>query len=130
MEVLQSSPLAATGWGGQTESRAQNICQIFRFTIFYGIDENSSPWAFRDHVDPVQPPFGISPSRLTVTDHQELVDSWQSEELRRKTLSLGYGRGICLHDFCHLGGKFFSARHLGLIDFHARAGKHLDINKV
>ena len=65
-----------------------------------------------------------------MTDHQELVDSWQSEELRGKILRLGYGRGIGLHDFCHLGGKFFRARHLRLIDFHARTGENLDIDEV
>src|SRR5262249_48177458 len=130
MKVLQGSPLTATRWGGQTESGAQDVGQIFGLTIFYGIDKDSSSRAFGDHGDPIQPPFSISPSRLTVADHQELVDSWQREELRSKTLRLGYGGGIGLHDFCHLGGKFFSACHFGLIDFHPRAGKNLNIDKV
>src|SRR5262249_13994279 len=130
MKVLQASPLTATRWGGQTQSRTQDVGQFFGLTIFYGIDKNSSSRAFCDHVNAVQPSLRISPSRLTVADHHELVDSWQSEELRGKTLRLWYGGGIGLHDFCHLGGKFFSARHLGLVEFHPRAGKDLDINKV
>src|SRR5262249_55488475 len=88
MELLQGSPLPAPRWGGQTESRAQDIRQFFSLTIFYGIDENSSSRAFCDHVDSVQPSLRIGPSRLTVADHHELVDSWQSEELRGKTLRL------------------------------------------
>src|SRR5215510_12610427 len=111
MEILQSSPLTAASCSSETESRAQHIRQIFRFTIFHWINENSSSRTFGDHVDPVQPPFGIGPSRLTVTDHQKLVDSWQSEKLRGKTLRLGYGGGIGLHHFCHLDGEFLSARY-------------------
>src|SRR5215831_13063196 len=130
MKVLQGSPLTATRWGGQTESGAQDVGQIFGLTIFYGIDKDSSSRTFGDHVDAVQPPFGIGPSRLTVADHHELVDSWQSEELRGKILRLWYGGGIGLHDFCHLGGEFFGACHFRLIDFHPRAGKNLHIDKV
>src|SRR5262249_37247907 len=53
MEVLQSSPLAATWWGGPTKSGAQDVGQFFGLTIFYGIDKDSSSRTFCDHVDSV-----------------------------------------------------------------------------
>ena len=115
---------------GLAEDLVQYVCQLCRLAVLHGINKDPPSRPLRYHVDALQPPLDIGPSRLAMADNQKLIDSRDRKKLRGKSLRLGCRRGIGLHDLGHLSCQIFGTGYLGLVDLHAHPRKDIDIDQI
>ena len=112
-----------------TINLGEYVGQICGLAILHRIDKDPPTRPLCRNIDAFQPPLNISPSRLAVAYNQKPIDSWNGYKSRGKSLFLYCRRSIGLHDLCHLFCQFLGSSDLRLVDFHAHAGKDVDIDQ-